>query len=83
MNGFMIFSFILDIVFIFALIILTRASLSLKDKCDKNKEFIEYLIVKYGELKTHCDRLERRVKCHRLELDRLEREKGSDDETAF
>jgi hypothetical protein len=81
MNYFLIFS---AIAFISVLIALIFVISDIYSRCKENKEFIQHLIVKCGEidrLETHCDWLERRVKCHRLELDRLEREKGTDDET--
>jgi predicted nuclease with TOPRIM domain len=72
-----------SIALVFILIITIFAFSDLCGKYEENKEFIQYLIVKYNELKTHCDWLEQRVKWHKVELDKLEQEKGSDDETAF
>ena len=77
MNYFLIFS---AIVFISILIALIFVISDLYSRCKENKEFIEYLIVKCNELKTHCDWTEQRIKWHRVELDKLQGNKGSDDE---
>ena len=86
MNGFMIFITGGIGIFIGAFILSIKILFELSEENKRNRERIDYLVVKYEEidkLKAHCDWLEQRVKWHRVELDKLQENKGSDDETTF